>query len=164
MNLWTVPWLEAAVVVPVLGALWVNRFRDAVAAFRWGLAFTGATLACALLAWLRFHFGPAEGGWSMQPRLFGGQPFALDVVNAPLIPLVALLHFLTALATGRTKMRRFSLSWSLAAEAVRLAGFACTDPWLLVGLLVAGTVPGYVELRNRRQPTRVYVVHMALFV
>ena len=64
--------------------------------------------------------------------------------------MVALLHFLTALATGRTKMRRFSLSWSLSAEAIRLATFASREPWLLIGLLAVGTVPAYLELLNRR--------------
>jgi NADH-quinone oxidoreductase subunit M len=87
----------------------------------------------------------------------------VDQLSAPMVVLVALLHFLTALATGRTKMRRFSLSWSLACEAIRLATFSATG-WLLIGLLAAGTVPGYLELRNRRKPTRVYLLHMALFV
>jgi NADH-quinone oxidoreductase subunit M len=35
---------------------------------------------------------------------------------------------------------------------------------LLLGLLALGAVPGYVELLNRRKPTRVYLLHMALFV
>ena len=66
------------------------------------------------------------------------------------MPAVALLHFLTALATARTHMRRFSFSWSLAAEAIRLATFSCKEPWVLIGLLAVSTVPPYVELRNRR--------------
>ena len=88
----------------------------------------------------------------------------LDELSAPLVPAVALLHFLTALATARTKMRRFSFSWSLASESIRLAMFSCRASWLLIGLLTLCTVPPYFELRNRRRPTRVYVLHMALFV
>ena len=61
-------------------------------------------------------------------------------------------------------MRRFSFSWSLAAEAIRLATFSCKEPWVLIGLLAVSTVPPYVELANRGRPTRVYVLHMALFV
>ena len=53
-------------------------------------------------------------------------------------------------------MRRFSFSWSLAAEAIRLATFSSKEPWLLIGLLAASTVPPYVELANRGRPTRVY--------
>ena len=58
--------------------------------------------------------------------------------------MVALLHFLTALATGRTKMRRFSITWSLAAEAIRMATFGCTfaSGWLFIGLLAVCTIPG----------------------
>jgi NADH-quinone oxidoreductase subunit M len=61
-------------------------------------------------------------------------------------------------------MRYFSLSWSLASEGVRLATFSCTEPWLLIALLAAGTFPPYVELVNGGKPARVYVLHMALFV
>ena len=38
-------------------------------------------------------------------------------------------------------MRRFSFTWSLAAEAIRLATFTAKEPWLLIGLLAASTVP-----------------------
>jgi NADH-quinone oxidoreductase subunit M len=165
MNLWNVPWLELSIGVALVGAVWVNRFRNPARAFGWGLAFTGAALACAALAALGFVLGaPAGEARSAQPYLFGRQLLALDELSAPLVVLVALLHFLTALATGRTKMRRFSLTWSLASDGIRLATFACTEPWLLIGLLAAGTVPAYLELVNRRKPTRVYVLHMALFV
>ena len=80
------------------------------------------------------------------------------------MPAVALLHFLTALATPRNKMRRFSNSWSLVSEAIRLAMFSCKASWLLVGLLAVCTVPPYFELKNRVRLTRVYVLHMGLFV
>ena len=80
------------------------------------------------------------------------------------MPAVALLHFLTALATPRNKMRRFSNSWSLVSEAIRLAMFSCKASWLLVGLLAVCTVPPYFELKNRARLTRVYVLHMGLFV
>jgi NADH-quinone oxidoreductase subunit M len=177
MNVWEIPWLEIAIATALVGSLWVSWFKEPIRAFRLGLVLSTVTLIAALLAWLVSEpgalqawlgyepgFSPAEEVWSVQPYLFGRTWFAVDSFSAPLVALVALLHFLTALATGRTKMRRFSLSWSLAAEAIRLATFACQEPWLLIGLLAADTVPGYVELVNRRQSTRVYVLHMGLFV
>jgi NADH-quinone oxidoreductase subunit M len=167
MSVWHVPWLEMAIALPLLGSLWVSRYHDPLRAFRWGLVFTGATLTGALAACLGFYESralPAGSGWSVQQEFFGWQLFSLDELSAPLVVLVALLHFLTALATGRTKMRRFSLAWSLAYEALRMAIFSCREPWLLIVLLVAGTVPGYVELLNRGKPARVYVLHMASFV
>jgi NADH-quinone oxidoreductase subunit M len=166
----TVPpltWLELAILVAVAGAVCVSPLRAPLRAWRWGLAFTAAAFACTLLACLGFYLGPpADGGaaWGWQRRLFGRQLLGIDELSAPLLPVVGLLHFLTALATGRTKMRHFSLSWSLASEALRLAIFSCQEPWLLIGLLAAGTVPGYAELVNRGKPTRVYVLHMGLFV
>jgi NADH-quinone oxidoreductase subunit M len=68
------------------------------------------------------------------------------------------------LATARTKAARVSFGWLLAGESARLAAFGCTDSWLLIALLTAATVPPYAELRQRGKPTRVYVLHMALFV
>ena len=47
---------------------------------------------------------------------------------------------------------------------MRLAIFAVIDPWPLIVLLALGTVPPYFELRQRGRPTRVYVLHMAIFV
>ncbi len=168
MNAWlTLPWLELAILISLVGALGVGQFRDPLRAWRWGLTFMGAVLACGLGASLCFYLGRQSGiddRWGFQSYLLGKPWFGLDELSAPMVSLVALLHFLTALATGRTKMRRFSLTWSLSLEAVSLATFACLEPWGLVGLLAAGTVPAYLELRNRHQPTRIYLLHMGLFV
>src|SRR6266540_2857735 len=163
------PWLELSIVVALVGALCVSPLRNPVRAWRLGLVFSGAAFACTLLACLGFYLAPTIDAdtrtqWSIQETLFGGHFLSVDELNAPLLPMVGLLHFLTALATGRTKMRRFSLSWSLAAEAVRLATFGATAPWALVALEVLGTVPAYLELVNRGRPTQVYVLHMGLFI
>lgn len=160
-------WLELAILVALVGALFVSRMGDPIRAWRWGLAFTGATLVCSSLSCLGFYVGRhagVEDGFSVQIRFTGQAWFGVDELSAPLVPLVALLHFLAALATGRTKMRRFSLSMSLASEAISLAIFSCQNSWVLVGLLCVGVVPPYFELLNRGKPTRVYVLHMALFV
>jgi NADH-quinone oxidoreductase subunit M len=167
MNPWAVPWLDWSVAVPLIGALWVSRYRDPTRAFHWGLFFTGATLACALLTWAGFAAAGSPGtgpDGGVGVRLFGKPVFGVDGLSAPLVAVVALLHFLTALATPRTKMRRFSLSWSLAYEALRLATFGARDPGVIVALLVAGTVVPAVELGNRGQSLRVYALHMGLFV
>jgi NADH-quinone oxidoreductase subunit M len=166
MNLLQLPWLELAVVVPLIGALWVSRLRDPYAAHRWCLAFTGAGLIFAVLASLAFYYPPPAEAvrFDLLPYELGRQYLRLDELSAPLLPVVALLHFLTAFATTRTKMRRFSFTWSLTAEALRMATFGTTDPGLLIVLLAVGTVPAYVELRNRGRPTGVFVAHMAVFV
>ncbi|HEY2436661.1 MAG TPA: proton-conducting transporter membrane subunit, partial [Solirubrobacteraceae bacterium] len=167
MNPLHLPWLEFSVAATLVGSPFVSRIRDPNRAYQWGLAFIGVSFACSFFAWLAFHVGvtPEQTiSWSVQPRLFGRIVFALDGLSAPLVPTIALLHLLTALATARTHMRRFSFAWSLAAESIRLLTFSCEEPWVLVGLLVVSTIPPYVELRIRRRPTRVYVLHMGLFV
>jgi NADH-quinone oxidoreductase subunit M len=157
MNPLSLPWLELAVAVPLAGAAIVGRMRNPYRAGRWCLALTGAALGCAVLAGLGFYLGsgPWAAGWS---------PLALDELSAPLVPAVALLHFLTVLATARTKAARVSFGWLLVGESAALAAFGCADPWPLIGLLAASTVPPYAELLQRGKPTRVYVLHMALFV
>ena len=167
MNPLTLPWLEFAILTALIGSPVVSRFKNPERASRCGLTFTAITFACATLAWLAFYLNadPAEiRRLSFQPGLFGKIYFGLDELSAPLVPAVALIHLLTALATSRTHMRRFSGSWSLAAEAISLATFSTTGSWLLVGLLALSTIPPYVELANRNRPRRVYVLHMALFV
>src|SRR5262249_42428589 len=47
---------------------------------------------------------------------------------------------------------------------VRVATFSCNVPWVLIGLLTISTIPPFIELVNRGRPTRVYIVHMTLFV
>jgi len=167
MNLASIPWLELSIAIPLIGALWVGRVRDKHTASRLCLAFTGITLICTTIAWLNVELGYTSSGPATAvifSRLFGPGVFAVDRLSALLLPLVALLHFLTALATARTKMTRFSFTGLLAIESLRLATFACIHPWVLAGLLAVSTLPPYFELTRRGSPTRVYILHMALFV
>jgi NADH-quinone oxidoreductase subunit M len=161
------PWLELAILIPAIGALWVGRLRDPDAARRHSLAISGLSLACSIAAWQDFAvLGAVEAHdpWDALWRLAGGEVFAIDELSAPLLPLASLLYLLTHLATLRTKVRRFSFAWSLAAESIVLATFCCREPWLLILLLAAGVIQPWIELRDRRKPQRVYAFHMALFV
>src|SRR5579871_5318867 len=97
MNALTMPWLEVAVAVALLGAPIVSRFRDPNRANGWGLIFAGMAFVCVVLAWLSFSLDVPAGGaprWSVQPLLFGRRLFFLDELSAPLLPAVAMLHFL----------------------------------------------------------------------
>ncbi len=162
----SLPWLEASIAVPLVGAIVLSRVRTPQHTAAWGLFFAFLTLMCTFAASLTFMTGvaPASGKWDVQARLFGGHLFRLDELSAPLVPAVALLYLLTALATAKIKLRRFSFPWSFAAEALALATFSCIDPWTLVLILSLGTLPPIVELLNRGRSYRVYVIHMALFV
>ncbi len=161
----SVPWLELTVFVPLAGALWLATIGDRYRASHWCLAFTALTLAAATGAWAAVRWGSTYSDLDrLVLDLAGSRIFVVDRLSAPLFPLVSLLYFLTALATARTKMTRFSFAWLLVAESLALGTFACIDPWPLAGLLTLGTVPPVLELARRARPTRVYVVHMTLFL
>lgn len=163
------PWIELAILLPLCGAVAVRFVRDADAARRQGLWFAGAALACASAAWLSLRTMAASPDlaieqWDFVALLVGHDLFVLDELSAPLLPLAALIYLLTGLATLRTKVRRFSFSSMLASEAILLATLACKQPWVLVVLLALGTIGPWLELRERGRSTRVYAIHMAVFI
>ncbi|MFO0903997.1 MAG: proton-conducting transporter membrane subunit [Pirellulales bacterium] len=161
------PWLELSVFFPLLGALRVWRLKNDHDEYRWSLVFQAITLACALAAWQDFnllHVSQADDRWHFLQRVFGRPILVMDHFSAPLLPLAALQFLLVSLATLRTKVRRFSFVSALLLQAVVMATFACTEPWVIILLLSLAALPPYFELKARRRPTGVYVLHMALFV
>src|SRR5262245_60535090 len=163
------PWIELSVVLPLIGAVWVSRLREPDVARLHSLWISGLTLVTACAAWLSLDTtGQAAGlayeQWDFVSRMVGHDLLVIDELSAPLLPLAALLFLLTELATLRTKVRRFSFCSVLLSEAILLATLACKQPWAIVLLLAAGTIPPWIELRVRQRPTRVYEIHMAVFV
>src|SRR5690242_3965531 len=113
------PWLELAVVIPLVGAIFVARMRDSYEARKWCAVISLLSLFCTTSAWLDFASlttSEASDRWDFVSLVSGGRLLVMDELSAPLLPMVGLLHFLTTLATLRTKMRRFSFGWSLVAE------------------------------------------------
>ena len=165
MNELHYPWIELAILLPLLGAGWVARIRDPIVA-RWHcLAFAGlAFLASAgeTADFYSLHIHQAEDHWHLMTRLIGRELFVIDELSAPLIPLTALLYLLTALATLRTKVPRFSFSTMLLSESLALALFSAVDPWVIILMLAASTVPLYFELMSRGKPTRLYGIAMSV--
>jgi NADH-quinone oxidoreductase subunit M len=163
------PFLEVAILLPLIGALLTGRMRDPYLARKYCVVFTALTFLCATAAFLDFellHAKKAEDKWHLMSYVVGHEVFVIDQLSAPLLPLTSLLFFLTTVTTLKTKIRRFSFSWTMFSEATLLATFSCSsgESWLLIFLLAVGTVPPFLELRARKKPTRVYAVHMALFV
>ena len=159
--------LELSVLLPAVGAVWVKLTREPVLARRRSLVVSGLALACAVLVSWEFAasgFTGTRAWWGPLSRIPPLNLLAIDGLSAPLLPLAALIYFLTILATLRTKVREFSFAMSLASEAILLATLGCKQPWGVVALMAAGTVPPYLELRGGRKPLRVYVAHMGLFV
>lgn len=161
------PWLEASILIAFIGAIWVSRVRDPGKARLRALAFAGLALAASVGAWIDFGLlesPEADDCWHLLPYLFGKEVLIIDELSAPLLPMVALLYFLTFFSTLKTKVHRFSFTWSLISLANSLAIFCCKEPWGVIALLAFGTIPPFIDLKSRRQSTRVFVLHMGLYV
>lgn len=158
------PWLELAILAPLLGIVVAQLIRDSAdAARKVCIAASGAALLLATAAWIDFAIcgaSEAHDRFDLVAALFGGVELELDALTAPLLPLVALIYLLTAIMTLRTKVRRFSFSMALVSEALTLATLGCADPRALVLLLALTALPPWFELRARRQATGVYTWHL----
>lgn len=160
-------WLELSVLVPLVGAAVVRRVRDAELARKTAVGFALLALLGTLAAWQDYRTlstFSAHDPWDLGHLTTGRDLLVIDAISAPLLTLTALLYLLTMIITLRTKLRRFSFSWTLVSEALALATLSCGEPWGLVALLTASTLPPWFELRARHKPTRVFVLHMLLFV
>jgi NADH-quinone oxidoreductase subunit M len=153
--------------LPLIGSLWVSAMRDRERARRHTIAICLLTLICAAGEWIDFaRLGvfEAHDHWDFLQSVFHKEVFVVDELSAPLLLLGAMLYMMTVLSTLRTKVNRFSFHWTLASESILLATFSCRNPWGIVALLSLATIPPWMELRKRRRSTRVYAIHMWLFV
>jgi NADH-quinone oxidoreductase subunit M len=172
MTLLHLSLIELTVLLPLVGAAVVTGLRNRRRAQGAAVVVSALTLMAAVGVWADFarldarppHSLAAHDQENQPPTLTARDLFVVDPLSAPLLPLIALLHFLTILATQRTKLPRYSFALALMSEGLLLATFACPHPGALVVLLALGTIPPYLELRFRRKPVRVYVTHGALFV
>lgn len=161
------PWLELSIAIPFAGVIACALWRSKVSTQQIAVVTSGLTLLCVCCEWLDFvslNSFAAHDHWDMISLLFRKNMFVVDELNAPLLPLTALLFFLTILSTQRTKAARFSFGWTLVLETITLATLSCRDPWVLIALLSLAIIPPWMELRRRGRSTRVYSVHMGLYL
>ena len=165
MNELHLPWLELGILVPAMASLWVGRIPEVTRARSASLAVAATTFLLALAGWIDFEtlFSfEAHDHWDVVKSIIGRDEFVIDKLNAPLLPLTALLFFLTMLATPRVKFGKYSFALGLLSLSSTLAVLSCKETWLLIVLLVLNTIPMYIDLRTRRKSTRVFLVHMGL--
>jgi len=162
------PWLELAILLPLIGSLIVRFPKDREKARRISVGFAFATLLAAICEWIDFvRLGQFEAHdhWDVVAAFAHQNVLVIDELSAPLFPLAALLYLLTIYSTLKTKVSRFSMSGTLVSEAILLATFSCRSGWLLVALLAIGVAPVYHELSIRRKESaRVYLIHMMTFI
>jgi len=165
MNELHLPWLELCILIPAASSLWVSRIQDVSQARSAGLAVAGATLLLAFTCWIDFEtlFSfEAHDHWDVVKSLIGRDEFVIDKLNAPLLPLTALLFFLTILATPRVKLVKYSFGLALLSMSSTLAVLSCKETWLLIILTAVNAIPMYADLVARKKPTRVFILHIGL--
>ena len=161
------PALELSILLPLIGMLWVVREPNGATARRRSLVFFGATLVMAAAAAWDFSTlktFEAHDRWDLVSSVLGSDAIIIDELSAPLIPLAALLYLVAGLATLRTQVARVSFSRMLLSESILLATLSCKEPGGIIALLAVGTLPPFFELRERKKSTRLYVLHMGLFL
>ena len=161
------PWLELTILLPLFGTFAVMFVRDPETAWERVLVICSLSFVCATGAWLDFnnmHAFEAHDHWSMASAWLGNNAVVIDELSAPLLPLASLLYLLTVVSTLRTKIRRFPFTWILFSEAVLLATLSCREPWGIIALLSLQTLPPLFEMRSRGRSTRVFAIHMGLFI
>ncbi|QDV66780.1 NAD(P)H-quinone oxidoreductase chain 4 1 [Rosistilla carotiformis] len=160
------PWIEVSILVPLFGALWIHLLGNRETVLQHAIAICGVTLALTvgeLVDFVSIGSFEAHDHWLFLDWLFQRDIFVVDELSAFQLPLAALIFLVTVMSTLRTKAPRFSLKLTLISETLVLATFSCRSSWTLIGLLIAGTIPPYLELRRRQRCTRIYVLHMAVF-
>lgn len=156
-------WIEASLLVTLLGAMWVSLARNAASARRRALLCGSLACASAAASWWGSAFpgGPGDGAaFRALASLERAGVLGIDGISAPLPTLVALLFLVTMAVTLRTKIRRFSFSRTLLLEALLLLMLCAKAPWMVILLLGASAVPVALELRARGRSVRVLAVHL----
>ncbi len=160
------PWLEIAILLPLVGGLLC--LRDRLDRGRMiSLVITGLTLLATLCAWqdfLSLHQTAAHDHWYFAHKWLGDQMLVIDELSAPLLSLATLTYLVTLIATVKAKSRRFSYSGTMFSLSLLMATLSSRESWLLVGLLALGCVPPWIELRARGRSTRIFTLHMGLFL
>lgn len=161
------PLLEISIFLPLIGALVCVFISNRRVAQRFAIVVSSATMICTLCEWYDFwslHTFEAHDHWDLVRWLVRQNLFVIDELNAPLLPLTALLYLMTIVSTLHTKLGRFSFGLTLVSESLTLGTLSCHEPWALVTLLCLACIPPGIELYRRGAPIRLFSIHMGLFV
>ncbi|MCC9608488.1 oxidoreductase [Blastopirellula sp. JC732] len=154
------PWLELAVLVTLAGSILTAAIQDRSSCQRVCLAICIVAQLLALGGCVDFFASGADAG---SFAALGSLGLVIDDLSSPLIPLAALQFLLTVLSTLKTKVGRFSFSAALFSEGIAFALLGCLNSPGILMLLIVGAIPLWMELRLRRQSTRVYTFYFSLF-
>lgn len=155
----SLPWFELLPWLPLFG-FFLTRLLPRFEARKICLWSSGLTLGLATL--LVFSGSSASPGW--MGNWWGWNLVHVDEFSGPLLPLTALIYFVTLLATVGHKTQHFSYSGAMLSEALTMGTLITDNVWWMILLLSLGVLPMWFELRARGESTRVYELHQGLFV
>lgn len=150
---------ELVIWIPLLGFLWL-KFVGSSHTRAVCLAFSGVALVLSVALYVS-NVQPTSGwlgswwGWNL---------IHIDEFSAPLIPLTALIYFVTMFATVGHKTQQFPFAGSLLGESLTLGVISTDTTWWMILLVGLSVIPMWMELRARGQSTRLYEIHQGLFI
>jgi len=152
MSIAALPWLEATLILPLVGALITAAIRTPPVAARVSFGFLLSVLVTATAA-AASHSGATTGLTQL---------YLVDDLSAPMLPVLAVLHLLTLLGTAKARVSSLFCVRLLLAVFISLAAVTCHVGGVLVVLLVLGVLLPLWDLRSRGSRVRGYVLHMSL--
>ena len=154
MTLLDLPWLDLALIFPLVGVLVALVAGSPVAAARWCLGALGLCMVFAVGAAV-VHF---TGDQSVRLQPFA--MFALDSATAPMAPVLVLLNLLAVLGAAKSRLTLRFVVRVLASVFIGLAVLSAPTGWMTIGLLaVAGLLPVW-DMSSRGQPSRAYLIYL----
>lgn len=159
------PWLELAVILPAIGALWLASSRNQGMTRKAALVFCFLTFVLTIGEWLDFsslHTFEAHDHWDLVHQITSLDILVVDELSAPLLPLTALVFVMSVLSTLPTKVSRFPFGGALALLSMSMATLSSREPWVLIGLLILMALPPWLDMRRRNRSTVVFAFHMGL--
>lgn len=154
-----IPWFDLVPLLPLLGAIVLVGNSSPPRAREICLWVAGITLALATI----LHVANVPANVSWLGNLSGAELIHIDEFSGPLLPLTALIYFVTLLATVGHKTKNFSFGGALLSESITLFTLSTENTRWLVFLLCVGIVPMWFELRARQASTRIFLIHQLLF-
>jgi NADH-quinone oxidoreductase subunit M len=159
------PWLELAILLPLIAALVVTRFRRVNHQWLFSSLVTAVVLLVTIIDWEDFNsLGTFEAHdpHSLIQSVFAREFIVVDEFNAPLIAMATALYLAVVVITPTSKRERFPFGLTLISLALTLCMLSCRSPLMVIGCLAAQNFLPLVELRQRNQVWQFFGVYQAV--
>lgn len=159
------PWLEVAIVLPLIVSCVVARISRVNLRWLFSSVVAGFVLLVTLVDWEDFsllHTFEAHDPHSLTQSLLGHEFVVVDEFNAPLLALAAAIFFAVIVITPTSKQDRFPFGLTLASLTLTLLLLSCRSPWTIILFMAAQNILPLIELRQRKQVWQFFALHQAL--